>query len=317
MADIFLAYASDEVERAKQLSAVLAHYGYSVFWDRNIEPGQVWEEVIERELDAAGAVVVLWTKASASSDWVRAEAEVGLERDVLIPVRFENVQVPLQFRTIQSNDLVGWDGDPSDSRLADLIQWVEHLVGSRSPTTPEADAPTARPPSRGEPTRRVEEPTPAYTPQHKIFLSYRRYDSAYATGHLSEYLTKAFGKDEVYKDVDSMPLGADVRQHLDDAVANCRVLLAVIGRDWLDAEDDRGNRRLDNEQDHLRIEIESALKRAIPVVPILLGAVEIPPADSLPEGLRQLAYLNGIKVRPDPDFQNDVARLVQGLEVQL
>jgi hypothetical protein len=92
------------------------------------------------------------------------------------------------------------------------------------------------------------------------------------------------------------------------------VLLAVIGRDWLAVDQKTGARRIDDPRDHLRIEVESALERDIPVIPVLVQGASVPAEADLPESLRPLAYRNAQQVRPDPDFNNDIDRLLRGLE---
>jgi hypothetical protein len=147
----------------------------------------------------------------------------------------------------------------------------------------------------------------------KIFISYRRDDSLHATGRIYDRLATAFGESNVFKDVDSMPLGIDFRKALNDQVAQCDVVLAVIGDDWLSAADPAGSRRLDDEADYVRIEIEAALKRDIPVVPLLIGNAPLPKAKDLPETMSQLAYRNGTALREDPHFRSDVERVVKAL----
>src|SRR5215475_10550183 len=103
----------------------------------------------------------------------------------------------------------------------------------------------------------------------KVFISYRRDDSAGHAGRVQDRLEREFGRDLSFIDVDAIPLGTNFVKVLHEEVAKCSVLLAVIGLNWLDARDDDGNRRLDDENDFVRIEIASALRRDIPVVPIL------------------------------------------------
>lgn len=146
-----------------------------------------------------------------------------------------------------------------------------------------------------------------------VFISYRREDSADVTGRLYDRLTTAFGREYVHKDVDSIPLGVDFREHINALVGTCDVVLAVIGRHWLDVKGAEQTRRLDDERDPVRLEIVAALKREIPVVPVLVSGGKIPPAEALPDEIRNLAYRNGTSVRPDPDFHKDVDRLIAGL----
>ncbi len=147
----------------------------------------------------------------------------------------------------------------------------------------------------------------------QIFISYRRDDSAYVTGHINDLLRKEFGDEAVFTDVDNIPPGADFRSVLGETVSQCQVFLAVMGSGWINAKDREGQRRLLDPADFVRIEIESALERNIPVIPLLVDGVKMPPAEDLPESLRGLAFRNGISVRPAPDFSVDMARLVKYL----
>jgi hypothetical protein len=148
----------------------------------------------------------------------------------------------------------------------------------------------------------------------KVFISYRRDDSADVSGRIYDRLVQFFDKECVFKDVDSIPLGYDFREILDNAVKECDVLLAIIGRQWLDLRNADGERRIDSKDDFVKIEIQSALKRKIPVIPILVQGTLMPSENDLPIELKELAYRNGISVRSDPDFHSDMNRLIGKLE---
>jgi len=150
-------------------------------------------------------------------------------------------------------------------------------------------------------------------PEACIFLSYRRTDSEDVVGRLHGALVDRFGDAAVFKDVDDVTLGIDYRKVLKDAVGSCRVILAVIGPAWEAVRNDAGQRRIDDPADWVRIEIGSALQRNIPVIPVLIRRQQLPPAADLPGDLRDLVYRQAIQLRPDPDFDNDVARLVANL----
>jgi hypothetical protein len=147
-----------------------------------------------------------------------------------------------------------------------------------------------------------------------IFISYRRQDSPDTTGRIYDRLAQRFGQDSVFKDIDSIPLGVDFRKHLDASVGKCKVLLAVIGDNWHDKKANNGKSRFGDPRDFVRIEIESALKRDIAVIPLLVRGAQMPGENDLPESMIELSYRNGIPVRPDPDFHNDIERLMEGLE---
>jgi formylglycine-generating enzyme required for sulfatase activity len=147
----------------------------------------------------------------------------------------------------------------------------------------------------------------------KVFISYRRDDSAGHAGRVHDRLEREFGSDLLFMDVDAIPLGVNFIKVLRDEVARCDVLLAVIGPNWLDAHDDEGNRRLDNPGDFLRIEIATALQHDIPVIPILLDSARMPKASQLPEDLKELSVRNGLDVR-HASFHADMDKLIRGLK---
>ena len=147
----------------------------------------------------------------------------------------------------------------------------------------------------------------------KVFICYRRDDSAGYAGRVHDRLEREFGRDLLFMDVDSIPLGTNFVKVLGEEVAKCDVLLALIGKSWLDARDENGNRRLENPDDFVRIEIATALKRDIPVIPILLEGTRVPKADKLPDELKELALRNGLDVR-HASFPNDMERLIRELK---
>lgn len=151
----------------------------------------------------------------------------------------------------------------------------------------------------------------------RIFISYRRSDSAGTTGRIYDHLVTAFGRENIFKDVDDIPLGVDFAAHLDREIAQCQVVLAIIGRTWVTVTETGSNRRLDNPNDLVRIEIESALNRDIPVIPVLLDGVIMPKQTQLPSSLQLLARRNGISVGHDPRFHSDVTRLIKGIQTLL
>ncbi len=148
----------------------------------------------------------------------------------------------------------------------------------------------------------------------KIFLSYRRDDSEFAANDLYKRLGEHYGKSSVFLDVDVIPPGVDFRRHLAKVVAQCDVVLALIGKHWLDTRDDKGDRRLDNLNDFVRIELNVALRLCLPVVPVLLGRSKMPREHELPEDLRPLAYRNAVEVHSGRDFDMHVGRLIKGID---
>src|SRR5262249_3461501 len=119
----------------------------------------------------------------------------------------------------------------------------------------------------------------------KVFISYRRGDSAAYAGRVWDRLERDLGRHSLFMDVDAIPLGTNFPKVLHEEVAKCGVLLAMIGPNWPDARDEHKNRCLDDPKDYVRIEIAQALRRNIPVIPILLDGATIPKANQLPEDL--------------------------------
>lgn len=161
---------------------------------------------------------------------------------------------------------------------------------------------TVRPP---EPPQAV----PSSADQH-IFISYRRADSIDICGRIYDRLVADFGKEGVFKDVDNIPLGVDFREYLRETLDDVTAVLVVIGPDWVTVADKEGNPRLHDPNDWVRVEVESALSRDIPVVPLLVYGARMPRAHQLPDSLASLAARNGMSIRPDPDFHNDMDRLI-------
>ncbi|MER8777025.1 toll/interleukin-1 receptor domain-containing protein [Mesorhizobium sp. M0977] len=127
--DVFISYASEDRGPAAKLASALGALGWSVWWDRNIVAGQTYDQAIERELETAKSVVVLWSKHSIASEWVKNEATVAAERGVLVPASIEGVKLPLEFRRKQTADLMNWNGDPAHSGFRSLCDGLVAAVG--------------------------------------------------------------------------------------------------------------------------------------------------------------------------------------------
>jgi hypothetical protein len=127
--DVFISYASADRPRVVPLVDALRQKGWSVWWDRIIPPGKTWDQVIEAALDAARCVIVLWSKESVQSDWVRTEAEEGKRRGILVPARIDDVTIPLAFRRIQAADLVGWTDALPSAGFDELAGAISGVLG--------------------------------------------------------------------------------------------------------------------------------------------------------------------------------------------
>jgi len=147
----------------------------------------------------------------------------------------------------------------------------------------------------------------------RIFISYRRDDTAGHAGRLFDRLCARLGKRSVFMDVDGIEAGLDFVEAIEAAVGSCDVLLAVIGRGWLDMKDSQGRRRLDDPRDFIRLETATALDRHIRVIPVLVEGAAMPAEESLPEVLRSLARRQAVDLR-DSRWDADIENLMQVLE---
>ena len=147
----------------------------------------------------------------------------------------------------------------------------------------------------------------------KVFICYRRDDDPWFPSILYDALEEHFGQGQIILDVENIPAGEDFRAYLEKSVRDCKIFLVVIGDRWLEI---LKSRRKDL-KDFVRLEIEVALKRQIPVVPVLIGKAKMPTGSALPPKLKDLAYKQGVEVRAGPDRKNHLNRLVLALDATL
>ncbi|MEM6627117.1 MAG: toll/interleukin-1 receptor domain-containing protein, partial [Pseudomonadota bacterium] len=153
----------------------------------------------------------------------------------------------------------------------------------------------------------------------KIFISYRRNDSGYVVDALHRALSSHVDdpKRDIFLDVDNIPFGVNFVEHLNRKVGECEVLLAVIGKDWLNASDPvSGERLISRQEDFVRVEIAAALERGVPVIPVLLDGAQVPNPSELPESIRSLSHHNGVRLTRE-NFKADIEKLVRGSPVAL
>jgi hypothetical protein len=135
MADIFVSYKRADRESVAPIVGLLAAQGWSVWWDAQLAGGEHWDQVIEREINAARCVVVVWSPSSVDrkkSYYVYLEAHTGLERDILVPVTIQHAMPPFAFKLVQARDLSGWDGAPAHAAARDLVADVRRMVERKS-----------------------------------------------------------------------------------------------------------------------------------------------------------------------------------------
>ena len=143
----------------------------------------------------------------------------------------------------------------------------------------------------------------------KIFINYRRDDSIAVAGRLHDRLAETFGRDNLFMDVDNIPVGINFEEYLNNQVAQCDAMLSVIGPNWLNAKDETHQRRLDKADDFVAIELAGALARNILVIPVLVDGTRMPMASELPVSLKPFALRNAIQLR-NTNFGSDAEQLI-------
>ncbi len=147
----------------------------------------------------------------------------------------------------------------------------------------------------------------------KIFISYRRSDSRSITGRILDRLKMHFKTEEVFMDVEAIPPGVNFLDYTNQRLAGAEIFIPIIGKTWAKS---LKTREVDT-NDFVRIEVEQALERKIPILPILVEGAKMPKITELPASVAKIVYYNSIEVRPDPDFENDANKLVNALKSQV
>ncbi len=147
----------------------------------------------------------------------------------------------------------------------------------------------------------------------RIFISYRRQEGSKDAMALFERLTRRFGEGAVFMDVEGIALGVDFQEVLDRTLDTCSVMLLLMGPDWAEAQDESGERRLDDPDDFVRVEVATALRRKIPLIPVFLDGARMPRANRLPEDLAALPRRQGMPL-DHVNWRAQTARLIESLE---
>jgi WD40 repeat protein len=147
----------------------------------------------------------------------------------------------------------------------------------------------------------------------RITISYRRADSEAMTGRICDRLVTHYGKQAVFRDIDDIPAGIDFRHHINEVLLKTNVLLAIVGPEWLGAS--RGGLdRINEESDPVRVEVETALRRRVPIIPVLIGETRMPSSEQLPPSLKDFAFRNAVKVDTGRDFDYHIHRLIKSID---
>lgn len=147
----------------------------------------------------------------------------------------------------------------------------------------------------------------------KVFISYRRDDSQVESTSIYRELSREIGEENIFFDVDNIPVGVNFKTYLQNAVTECGLMLVIIGKDWADARDQDGERRLEDPRDFVRIELESALTQGLTIVPVLVRGAKMPKAAALPEPLKDFVFLNAAEIAWGRDFDSHIKRLLRDI----
>lgn len=145
MANIFLSYAREDIDKIRQLATALKQQGWSVFWDSALLAGQDFHDQIEQEIDRAGCMIVAWSAASRKSAWVKGEAIIGERRSILVPIKIDLVDPPINFISLHTENFANWNGDINSDEFNKLLRAVESKIRTRSVSSKLETDPVATP----------------------------------------------------------------------------------------------------------------------------------------------------------------------------
>jgi len=260
-ASIFISYADEDHERAEKLASRLTAVGRSVWWRGKIRRGRRFDKVTEDAIGVAKVVVVLWSHASVVSHWVRAEAAWALARDKLLPVKIDDIDLPLQFFHVPTVDLAKWNGAVDDPALSRLLgEIAAQLDGSgvraASENSPVEDLPVATVTAQATESLAVRSlpesgsPSPSGRSRSMLaptgFWSYTTSDDKNSRGKLSQLrallaaeLQQHIGRlpeVHIFQDVAAIPPGRDWEKQIREALEACSFMIPLITPAFLQSE---------------------------------------------------------------------------------
>jgi hypothetical protein len=316
--DVFLSYHKADTAVAELLAKALINERLTVYWDRRevILNGKNYpgsRTNLLAKLKESKCLLVLWSRTSVHSSGVIEETD-SASPHALVAARLHDVEPPhppvvqVEINTV---DLIGWDGTAGDPRFVALHNAIHYQM--RLAVDPQAamrrpsQAANAGAPAGGWPPQTS---LPAAT---SIFICYRRDDTQDAVDRLHERLVQTYGRDRVFIDIDSVPLGVNFVSFIEEQLQRCAVVLVMIGKNWVKLTNELGERRLNDPADHVRLEIAAALSQGVPVIPLLVQDAQMPRAKDLPEDIRQFAFQNGMAL-PRQFWVESVERLLKELK---
>jgi hypothetical protein len=292
---VFISYSRQDRAYVQQLAEDLRRQAIDVWLDDVIVTGERWASVIQRAIDSAAGVLVVMSSDSANSEWVQYEIDYARHHAKPILPLLLNGRPFVSLATLQFEDVSGGRA-PSEPFVAGLRAL--------------ANRPVVTSPDVG-PTVSLEDRSGT-----KIFVNYRRSDSAFAAHWMHQSLVDWFGHntqhgpDSFFIDVNIEP-GRKFKDVVRESIRQCQVLLAVVGDRWLDAELN-GMRRLDLEGDLVRQEIELALEYRVTIVPLILEPAVMPVAEQLPSSIREMTDFQAVHIQA-ANFRSSVDYLAPKL----
>jgi hypothetical protein len=318
-----LVNAIQPVPKPSPLNAELFYFSYSVhdtdfanllardielargvvwFFNLSTQAGENWREAMYRGLRTAHRFVICLSPEAVHSEHVKHELLIARMRNLPIyPVISERIyddqklmkdlRIELE-RSVDLNflsDLKWYAPDPDYQSLLTSLKKSTGLI------------------------------EPEHLRRQGIFISYRRADSQATAGRIHEKLVERFGAETVFMDVDNIPPGEDFAEYYNNWLKDkAAIVLIIIGKTWVTMktkDNESGLPRLHQEDDHVRIEVATALgMNQLKVIPVLIDDADMPQKADLPESLHRLPQLNASKVRQDPDFRSDIKRLITVIE---
>jgi hypothetical protein len=300
---ILISYSQEQPEAGHAVADYLRSNGHPV---RENAPAP--EDTIWSSLDSVSAAIVIWTPDCDESEWMKANFKYADQVGKLILLYTRNLglwQIPKP-----RNACPRIPADDYERILAAVGDFDEdHPSNEAMREAKTANAPIAPSPSPRKPGRRAASTSKikylarrrdhmglAAMPR-EIFISYRRDDDPGMVGTLYDHLEEKFSKERIFMDVeDGIPPGHDFVRVLEEEVAQCNIMLAVVGKNWLAAKDSRGRSRLENPRDFVRIEIESAMRLEKLVIPVLINKAEMPSEAELPDSMKQFARRHAVRI---------------------
>jgi hypothetical protein len=308
------------------LRPAIKHGAVDLWLDRLMPSSADWGREIEQMIRVCDIFILLVSRHSLSSDYV-VDKEIAIVRErqakgeavhfyplVLTPTPKIALDL-LRDKNMRPRDGAPLSSYPLSERYRHMSEAADEIAGIVDQIRARRTIPGTTSVAKNlQQTTNDPIATRAFviSASGSVFLSYRRDDSAGFAGRIYDRLVRRLGRERVFFDVDSIGLGVDFVDYLSKQVSACEALVAVIGKTWLTVIDEHNRRRIDDPKDFVRIEIETALHRGIPVIPVLVDGAAMPRSDDLPERLRLLAQRQGIEISHSR-FDSDARRLTSAL----